>query len=239
MNTVYQTSAQLKERARMQLQGKYGIAIAMQVLIQLAGLMGSTAIGWLIAGNTMPAYLIRLGMSYILSVFLGVFSVGIALFCLHIACGRPYGIADLVYGFQNQFDKCLLISLVTTAVSTVYQAVIQLPLNLFYSTYRPVYLLLALPVTLGAVVIFTYFSLLLSQVNYLLLDFPSYSAGEIFRSSIRIMKGHKGRLLYIELSFLPLTFLSILTCGIGLLWVYPYMNMTMTNFYLNLMNPNA
>lgn len=239
MNTAYQTSAQLKERARMQLQGKYGTAIAMQVLIQLAGLVGSMAVGWLIPGNTITTYLIRVGMSYILSVFLGVFSVGTALFCLHIACDRPYGIGDLVYGFKNQFEKCLLISMVTTAFATVYQTVIQLPLNLFYSTYRPVYLLLALPVTLGAVVVFAYVSLLFSQVNYLLLDFPSYSAGEILRGSIRIMKGHKGRLLYIELSFLPLTFLSILTCGIGLLWVYPYMNMTMTNFYLNLMNPNA
>lgn len=236
---AYQTSAQLKERARMQLQGKYGTAIAMQALIQAASLIGSMALGWLIPGNTIISYLIRLGMSYILSAFLGVFSVGIALFCLHIACGRPYGIGDLVYGFQNQFEKCLLISLVTTAVATVYQAVIQLPLNLFYSTYRPVYLLLSIPVTLGAAVIFAYFSLLLSQANYLLLDFPSYGAGEILRGSIRVMKGHKGRLLYIELSFLPLIFLSVLTCGIGLLWVYPYMNMTMANFYLNLMNPNA
>ncbi|MBD5460336.1 MAG: hypothetical protein HDR26_05250, partial [Lachnospiraceae bacterium] len=115
---AYQTSAQLKERARMQLEGKYGIAVAMQVLIQLAGLIGSMAVGWLIPGSTVTAYLIRLGMSYILSVFLGVFSVGTALFCLHIACGGPYGIEDLIYGFRNQFEKSLLLSMVITAFST-------------------------------------------------------------------------------------------------------------------------
>ena len=51
------------------------------------------------------------------------------------------------------------------------------------------------------------------------------------KESIRLMKGNKGRSLYITLSFLPLAFLSVLTCYIGMIWLAPYMDMTMANFY--------
>ena len=51
------------------------------------------------------------------------------------------------------------------------------------------------------------------------------------------MKGKKLRLLYLEFSFLPLLLLSILSFGIGLLWLQPYMQMTYTFFFLDLMNP--
>ena len=51
------------------------------------------------------------------------------------------------------------------------------------------------------------------------------------------MKGHKGRLFYIGLSFIPLKLLAILSLGIGFLWVYPYQYMTQTLFFLDLMNP--
>ena len=73
-------------------------------------------------------------------------------------------------------------------------------------------------------------SLGLSQAYYLLLDFPQYSAMELMKLSFRIMKGHKW-----ELSFLPLGFLCLLSFGIGTLWLVPYMNMTQTLYFLDLM----
>ena len=48
------------------------------------------------------------------------------------------------------------------------------------------------------------------------------------------MKGHKGRLFYIELSFLPLLLLGAVSL-IGLLWVIPYMQMTYAVFYFDIM----
>lgn len=238
MNPIYQTSARLKERARNQLEGKYGAAIGITVLAQLASYITNLSINMFIPVRTPAAYVLRLCASFIVASFTGVFQVGITLFCLNIACGRTYGLNDLLYGYRNQFEKALILSMVNTAVTVIYQFVLDLPLTLYQMTYNQKYIWLSVAVLIPAFVIFTYLSLLFSQIFYLFLDFPSYSAGEILKAGIRIMKGHKGRLLYISLSFIPLILLSFLTCGLGMLWVTPYMNMTMTNFYLDLMNPS-
>ena len=87
---------------------------------------------------------------------------------------------------------------------------------------------------LAGTIISIYVSLMLSQVFYLMLDFPEYTASQLLKMSIRLMKGSKGRLFYIQLSFLPLILLSFLSCGIALLWIYPYMQATYANFYLDL-----
>ena len=47
------------------------------------------------------------------------------------------------------------------------------------------------------------------------------------------MSGNKGRLFYIQLSFFGLALLAVLSCGIGLLWLMPYMLTTEVFFYLD------
>ena len=49
------------------------------------------------------------------------------------------------------------------------------------------------------------------------------------------MKGHKWELFFLQMSFLPLGFLCLLSFGIGNLWLVPYMNMTQTLYFLDLM----
>lgn len=61
----------------------------------------------------------------------------------------------------------------------------------------------------------------LCQVYLLLIDYPDLEAMAAFRESARLMKGNKGRYIFLRLSFLPLVFLSVLTCGIALIWVTP------------------
>ena len=48
------------------------------------------------------------------------------------------------------------------------------------------------------------------------------------------MKGNVGRLLYLQVSFIPMTLAGLLSFGIGFLFVLPYQNMTYTLFYLDL-----
>ena len=71
------------------------------------------------------------------------------------------------------------------------------------------------------------------QAYYLLLDFPQYNAMELMKLSFRIMKGHKWELFCLQMSFLPLGFLCLLSFGIGSLWLVPYMNMTQTLYFLD------
>lgn len=53
---------------------------------------------------------------------------------------------------------------------------------------------------------------------YLLLDHPQMKARESLKISRQIMKGNKGRLFYIYLSFIGLQILCLLSLGIGSLW---------------------
>ena len=69
---------------------------------------------------------------------------------------------------------------------------------------------------------------------FLLHDFPQYTAKELLTRSRKLMSGNKGRLFYIYLSYIPLLFLGTLSCGIALLWVIPYMNATLAEFYMDI-----
>ena len=66
-----------------------------------------------------------------------------------------------------------------------------------------------------------------------MIDNDNLSALEALQKSARLMKGHKGRLFYIDISFLGLMILSIFSCYIGMLWIYPYIIMTEAFFYLD------
>ena len=74
---------------------------------------------------------------------------------------------------------------------------------------------------------------------YLMLDFPQNSGKETLSLCWRLMKGHRSRLFLLELGFLPLMLLCILSFGIGFLWLQPYMQMTYACFFLDLMNPKS
>ena len=67
----------------------------------------------------------------------------------------------------------------------------------------------------------------------MLLDNPELGALDSLKESLRLLKGYRGRLLYIELSFLGILVLSVFSCYIGLLWVVPYMTATQVFFYLD------
>ncbi len=71
---------------------------------------------------------------------------------------------------------------------------------------------------------------------YMILDFPNWSATTILKKSFEVMNGNKLRLFLLYAGFIPAFLLSLFTCGITLIWVIPYMNMALTNFYLDIMS---
>lgn len=71
---------------------------------------------------------------------------------------------------------------------------------------------------------------------YMILDFPDWSAATVLKKCFEVMSGNKLRLFLLYLSFIPSFLLGIFTCGITLIWVLPYMNMALTNFYLDIMS---
>ena len=77
-------------------------------------------------------------------------------------------------------------------------------------------------------------SLSYAMTPFILLENPYMSAKEAITASRKLMDGHKGELFILGLSFIGWEFLCVLTCGIGYLFLNPYMNAAHAAFYRNL-----
>ena len=73
-----------------------------------------------------------------------------------------------------------------------------------------------------------------AMTPFILKDNPEMKNNAAIEESMRMMDGHKLELFLLDLSFIGWALLSLLTCGIGFLWLTPYMNMARVNFYEDL-----
>lgn len=73
-----------------------------------------------------------------------------------------------------------------------------------------------------------------SMAYYIMTDNPEINAQEALRRSKFMMKGQKGRLFLLHLSFIGWIFLCLLSAGIGFLWLGPYISTANANFYNDL-----
>ena len=73
-----------------------------------------------------------------------------------------------------------------------------------------------------------------SMTPYILDEHPEIGAWDASKRSREMMKGHKLRLFWLDLSFIGWFLLSILTLGIGFLWLIPYNEVSRVAFYNDL-----
>lgn len=241
--------AMLKEKARDRMAGNYGNAILLSICRSLITFSLTFAISMIfsmfitlrvLAGGSsqmsLAEYLIMTLFMTLCSIFAGVFQTGMTLFFLNLASGKPATVANLFYGFRYLFKKSFILSAVLILLNTACT----LPYNicdfLVKNSREPVFwALLCIAFLIIGMCIYIPIALGLSQSYFLLLDFPQYNATELMKLSFRIMKGHKWELFCLRFSFLPLGLLTLLSFGIGALWLGPYMSMTNTLYFLNLM----
>lgn len=227
------TSAQLKQAARGIMMGKYrnaiSILLASDLIVSTLSLFTTTNT------NSYTGILIGILINFIIVLFGTILTVGQCSFYLNIACNGPYQFSDLFTGFKVHPDKTIITQLIIQVLTTLPM----IPgIGLMFYSFRAyniivVFLLGCFLLILGTGISW-WISLRYSQVYYLLLDFPDYSAKELLKMSRKLMKGNAGRLLYLQVSFIPMTLAGLLSFGIGLLFVLPYQNMTYTLFYLDL-----
>lgn len=232
----YKSSAELKDLAKEKLSGRYLTAISAFVLIECISILVNALIVTTFPTDTVTQYIIYLVVTGASSVFLGIFQTGMSLLFLNITCGRNYRLEDLFYGFTNSPSRTLTISLASYLVNLVCLMPAQIFGTLFMNTVSTTYMMLMLVTTGIGLLIYVPVSLGISQSYFLLLDFPNYTGKQALAASWKVMKGHKGRLFYMTASFIPLMFVASLSI-IGLLWFAPYMKMTYTLFFLDIMNP--
>ena len=250
------SSKELKRRAKGSLIGNYGLCAGIQfllgalifviVLIYMGVFfsMGITnnilffdnrngAIGIVIMISVFLSYLALLSLA-------GLFVPGIKRIYLNLCTGQTAGLENLFYGFKNKPHRFLGLYFIEFLIVLVwFLPYFVVTAAASVTDYIPVMTALAVLMYLvgmtGAVVT----ALHLSQARFILLEMPDKKVFTCLKESSEMMRGNKGRLFWLYLSFFGIVLLGYLSLGVGFLWITPYIQCTAAEFYLELKPVNA
>lgn len=140
-------------------------------------------------------------------ILTGPMMVGLSLCFLRLVRYNNLRFEDIFEGFKNFGTTCIVYIL----------------MSLFIFLWS---LLLFIP---GIIAGLSY-----AMAPYIIIDNPGISAMDAIKQSKEMMRGFKGKLFMLQLSFIGWSILCLFTCGIGFLWLTPYMQLSISNFYENL-----
>ena len=143
--------------------------------------------------------------SIFMFIFGGAFEFGLASFALGISRTRIGWLEDLFDGFRTGLGTNIVAGILTSLYITLWS------------------LLLVVP---GIIKRYSY-----AMTFYILADNPDMAASDAITYSREMMNGNKWRLFCLDFSFIGWILLSVLTCGILLFWVAPYMAVARAQFY--------
>lgn len=147
-----------------------------------------------------------IGIGFIIA---GPLAVGLASYQLSIIFDKGNGDGNdferILDGFKNNF----VTSLVAFIVSTIF-----------------IFLWSLLFVIPGIIKAYSY-----SQIYYIMHENPEMSPMDAIDESKEMMRGHKAELFFLDLSFIGWILLSIITFGVGFIFLAPYMSLARANFY--------
>ena len=208
--------SELKENAKKSLKGKYPDAIAIIIIMAIISSALTFAFSRVfpVTKINMFGYTIEQTnpitslLEFIVSCF---FILGQCNFFLKTSRNEESSVNDLWSKF-NLFLPC-------AAVTILIGLIVGLG-----------YILLIVP---GIIL-----SLAYAMTYYVILDNENISIIEAMKTSRQMMKGHKSQLFLLYLSFIGWAILGIFTLGILYLWLIPYMNVTVCNFYNKIKEQN-
>ena len=211
-------NSEYRARARAALEGRWTEAVLMFLILIIVAFAFSAPLGFVsrVFATRMPWLAESMsGCSLLVSVLI-IMPLG-------------YGLSNALLSFLRSNEEG------TSGLSEMWQF-----FRRDYSRSVPALLLVVVFSTLLGIVTLGIGTIILSyaysMVPYLLRDYPELSAREALRTSSQMMKGHKWDLFVLDLSFIGWILLGIMTAGIGLLWVAPYMDTTHAAFYEDLKN---
>ena len=155
---------------------------------------------------------------------------------MHLSLGRTghMDLKDFWAPLRNQPDRYLIANFLLFAIS----ALAMLPAiggGVILYLYEPSTIwIVASVLILISCLLSWIIGLNFNMVFYVLLDHEELRVMEAFRYTKNMMRSHKRRYLYMQLSFIGMYLLGILSMGIGFFWINPYVTQTTTLLYLNI-----
>ncbi|MBO5622869.1 MAG: DUF975 family protein [Butyrivibrio sp.] len=227
------SSAQLKAIAKEKSLDRYGTLIGANVLIFAIQviLSGITTIS---ASGNFIILITNQIISIILNILLGVLVSGKAYLYMNLVYSQSTSAADIFFGLKLHPEKAVIIQSLFVVVDFIVSLPVALLLFFINESSSPSLIFTLIAIALIGIVINVYVQLTYSQAFFLLHDFPDRSAKELLHTSKKLMKGNRLRLLYVNLSYIPLYLLGLITLFIPLLWISVYRYATVTVFYQDL-----
>lgn len=206
-----QLNSELRAQARERLEGQWGTFVLMtflmlviQTILQIPGYIGSLL--EILSPENVLASLSFSNISNILSLLALPLSWGLTVSLLRNHREESVDLENLFDGFRGG------------RYTRVFCALFLVNLFTFLWT-----LLLIIP---GIMKAFSY-----ALTPYIIMDEPELTARQAITRSCEIMQGRRWKLFCLSLSFIGWGILCILTFGIGILWLVPYMNASVAAFY--------
>lgn len=204
---------QIKQHARISLKGNWGLGVGIGILVTLLSLVLIFVVDVTTSGGFEnfvsqedPPMSAILG-NMIVSIALIPLTISVYWFFLSLVRFEGPKASDVFAIFKdgNAYFKLILTSILSGIFITLWSFLFIIP---------------------GIIKSFSY-----SQSYYLLKDHPEYTALEAITESKKRMKGYKGKYFLLNLSFIGWGILSMLTFGIGFLWLTPYIYASQATFY--------
>lgn len=213
------TSAEYKEIARDALKGNWGRTIGAMLIAACLGAF-FTSLYFISHFMFIMSVAIRI-FENLPHYFLMLVGIGIVLAVFFFFAGGParFGYIDFNLALLDRREA--VPSMVLGRFSLIWKGMYMKIALFFYELFFTI--LLIIP---GIVTMYAY-----AMVPYILEEKKDYTVGKAMKMSRKIMRGHKWELFCLRFSFLGWYILSLLTFGLALFYVLPYMNTAEAVFY--------
>lgn len=226
------TASEFRRIARDKLRGHWGRSVLVTFIVSLicgmSGIynlirdLGHMGFDTLFAGNyndffagfaaadtetSLFGSLIALVLSIVVLLFSGALEMGLNKYYIDLVAENRQGEVSVIFSRFDIFLKAM-------------------GLNLFMALF--IWLWSLLFIVPGIIAAYRY-----RLAPYLMAENPGLGIREAVNMSKELMAGHKWRLFCLELSFIGWGILCLFTCGIGDLWLKPYLSAANAAFYID------
>ena len=249
------TIREIKKKALLSLEGRWGTAIGVSLIVNLVSSAGSLfSIFSPSEELSDPAFWVFLIMYLMLAslisaatlLLVGALNLGYSQFMLNLVDGKEVRFSDLFSHFKR-FGRSLLYTLWQSLFLFLWMlpmfGVLLLGMAMLIGLQISGQYMAADWMVFVQAFVITFVSVLVGMIPliiatyryalmpFLMVEYPKMGAPEAMRMSIGLMNGNKRRIFALSLSFFGWSLLSLLSLGIVNIWLMPYMNASYAVFY--------
>ena len=223
--------SELRKKAREALKDNWGNGILLGLAYFLFGLVLNSLGKIFFSSNSLS-----LAYSIIKLIITVPIAFGLSISFLNLKRHKESTAFSFVTEGFSRFGKCWNVYLwvlvkMLLPICCFLMAIVLLVLLTLIKVKLWVVIIVGLVAYLACIVYAISRGLLYSLVYYITADEPHLTGKEVVNKSEKLMKGNRGNLLLLELSFMGWILLGFLSLGIGFIWIVPYLQVSVACFY--------